>query len=177
MSVGLRRACYRCKAIEAERLVLRVQVKELLNNRRSSADSRTTTSMLKEKCVVIGRLNSRRLMGNLGMIGEKPSPTPIKNVTVGRPSIPKYLACKFTIERPKLGLVRRYHLYFERLKLELFGGCSRHAPHRLVGCAMPSSPDTNLTVKALDHAWEQRGITSQVMFHSGQGCQCGYRRL
>ncbi|ATH76321.1 hypothetical protein CLM76_01285 [Vreelandella venusta] len=34
---------------------------------------------------------------------------------------------------------------------------------------MSSSPDANLIVKALDHAWEQRGQPKSAMFHSGQG--------
>ena len=42
---------------------------------------------------------------------------------------------------------------------------------------MSSSPDADLTVKALDHAWEQRGRPSQVMFHSDQGCQYGGRKF
>ena len=37
---------------------------------------------------------------------------------------------------------------------------------RVVGWAMSSSPDADLVVKALDHAWEQRGRPEKVMFHS-----------
>lgn len=34
---------------------------------------------------------------------------------------------------------------------------------------MSSSPDADLVVKALDHAWEQRGRPDKVMFHSDKG--------
>jgi putative transposase len=42
---------------------------------------------------------------------------------------------------------------------------------------MSSSPDANLVVKALDHAWEQRGQPQKVMFHSDQGSQYASRKL
>ncbi|MBE0401339.1 DDE-type integrase/transposase/recombinase [Halomonas sp. FME1] len=37
---------------------------------------------------------------------------------------------------------------------------------RVVGWAMSCSPDADFVVKALDHAWEQRGQPKSVMFHS-----------
>ncbi|ETX40873.1 hypothetical protein P805_03706 [Serratia marcescens BIDMC 44] len=38
-----------------------------------------------------------------------------------------------------------------------------------MGWAMSFSPDSWLTIKALDMAWETRGKPSGVMFHSDQG--------
>ncbi|MGT0634201.1 IS3 family transposase, partial [Shigella sonnei] len=38
-----------------------------------------------------------------------------------------------------------------------------------VGCAMSFSPDSRLTMKALEMAWETRGKPGGVMFHSDQG--------
>ena len=48
---------------------------------------------------------------------------------------------------------------------------------RVVGWAMSSSPDADLVVKALDHAWEQRGRPETVMFHSDQGSQYASRKF
>ena len=42
---------------------------------------------------------------------------------------------------------------------------------------MSSSPDADMVVKALDHAWEQRGQPDKVMFHSGQGSQYASRKF
>ncbi len=42
---------------------------------------------------------------------------------------------------------------------------------RVVGWAISDRPDTNLTIKALDHAYEQRGRPANLLFHSDQGCQ------
>ncbi|EAS1999994.1 hypothetical protein AX333_23550 [Salmonella enterica] len=38
-----------------------------------------------------------------------------------------------------------------------------------VGWALSYSPDSDLTIKALQMAWELRGWPSGVMFHSDQG--------
>lgn len=46
---------------------------------------------------------------------------------------------------------------------------------RVVDWAISSNPDADLTVQALDHAWELRGRPSRVMFHSDQGSQYGSR--
>ncbi|MDP2613914.1 DDE-type integrase/transposase/recombinase, partial [Oceanobacter sp. 2_MG-2023] len=48
---------------------------------------------------------------------------------------------------------------------------------RVVGWAMSSSPDADLVVKALDHAWEHRGQPEKVMFHSDQGSQYASRKF
>lgn len=36
---------------------------------------------------------------------------------------------------------------------------------------MSESPDTDLTLKALDMTWRLRGKPKGLMFHSDQGCQ------
>lgn len=40
---------------------------------------------------------------------------------------------------------------------------------KVVGWAMSLSPDTNLTLKALELAYESRGKPSGLIFHSEQG--------
>ena len=40
---------------------------------------------------------------------------------------------------------------------------------KVIGWAMSHSPDTHLTMRALDMAWECRGKPEGVMFHSDQG--------
>ena len=48
---------------------------------------------------------------------------------------------------------------------------------RVVGWALSSKPDADLTIKALDHAHEQRGKPEGVLFHSDQGSQYGSLRF
>lgn len=42
---------------------------------------------------------------------------------------------------------------------------------RVVGWALAEKPDTNLVIKALEHAYQQRGSPKNLMFHSDQGSQ------
>jgi putative transposase len=85
---------------------------------------------------------------------------------VERPDIPNRLARKFTVEQPNqvwCGDIT-YNWSGQRwsylaVVLDLFA-------RRVVGWVMSSSPEADLTVKALGHAWEQRGRPSQVMLHS-----------
>ena len=46
-----------------------------------------------------------------------------------------------------------------------------------VGWAMSFSPDSRLTMKALEMAWETRGKPGGVMFHSEQGSHYTSRRF
>ena len=47
----------------------------------------------------------------------------------------------------------------------------------VVGWAMSASADAELAIKALNHAYEQRGQPEGVMFHSDQGSQYGSRKF
>ena len=46
---------------------------------------------------------------------------------------------------------------------------------RAVGWAMSDKPDSELAIKALEMAYQQRGCPSGVLFHSDQGSQYGSR--
>ncbi len=47
--------------------------------------------------------------------------------------------------------------------LDLYG-------RKIIGFALPNSPDSELTKRALSNAFEARDRPSNVMFHSDQGC-------
>ncbi|MFH7407591.1 DDE-type integrase/transposase/recombinase, partial [Pseudomonas syringae group genomosp. 7] len=48
---------------------------------------------------------------------------------------------------------------------------------RGVGWAVSNKPDTDLGIKALDMAYEQRGKPQGLLFHSDQGTQYGSRQF
>ena len=48
---------------------------------------------------------------------------------------------------------------------------------RVVDWAMFDKPDSDLVIKALDRAYEQRGKPSGLMFHSDQSSQYNARRF
>lgn len=48
---------------------------------------------------------------------------------------------------------------------------------RVVGWALSSKPDTDLVIKALDMAYEQRGRPQGLLFHSDRGSKYGSRQF
>jgi putative transposase len=167
----------RCNIIDAERLALRAKIKALFTNSRRSAGSRTLTSMLKKKGVTIGRFKVRRLVSESGLVCKQPGPHAYKDATVERPDIPNHLARQSTVERPNQVWCSDITYIWSGQRWSYLAVVLDLFARRVVGWAMSSSPDADLTVKALGHAWEQRGRPSQVMFHSDQGCQYGSRNF
>ena len=159
--------------IDVERLALRAEVNRLFTQSRSAAGSRTLVGMLNDSGVVIGRFKVRRLMQELGLVCKQPGPHAYKQAAVERPDIPNLLARKFTVEKPN-------QVWCGDITYIWSGQCWSYLAvvldlyaRRVVGWAMSSSPDAELVVKALEHAWEQRGQPSGVLFHSDQGSQYG----
>lgn len=48
---------------------------------------------------------------------------------------------------------------------------------RVVGLVMSGRPDADLVTQTLQHAWEQSGQPSNVVFHSDQGSQYASRKF
>jgi putative transposase len=157
--------------IDVERLNLRVAVNEKFNISRGSAGSRTLQAMLNEDGILIGRFKVRRLMAECGLTCKQPGPHAYKTATVERPDIPNRLDRQFDVQEPNkvwcgdityIWTGRRWH--YLAVVLDLYS-------RRVVGWAMSDKPDSQLTIKALDYAYEQRGKPKNLMFHSDQGVQ------
>lgn len=157
--------------IDLERLNLRVAVNEKFNISRGSAGSRTLQAMLNEDGILVGRFKVRRLMAECGLTCKQPGPHAYKTATVERPDIPNRLDRQFDVQEPNkvwcgdityIWTGRRWH--YLAVVLDLYS-------RRVVGWAMSDKPDSQLTIKALDYAYEQRGRPKNLMFHSDQGVQ------
>ncbi len=163
--------------IDAERLALKAKVNQLFSKSRSSAGSRTIMGLLNEEGIVVGRFKVRRLMSELGLICKQPGPHAYKQATVERIDIPNHLAREFVVDQPDqvwcgdITYVWTGQAWsYLAVVLDLYA-------RRVVGWAMSARPDADLVVKALDHAWEQRGRPEKVMFHSDQGSQYASRKF
>ncbi len=167
----------RRKHVDVERLALKAQVNRLFTKSRSSAGSRTIKGMLNDDGVVIGRFKVRRLMSELGLICKQPGPHAYKQATVERPDIPNHLAREFTVDRPNQAWCGDITYVWSGQRWSYLAVVLDLYARRVVGWAMSSSPDADLVVKALDHAWEQRGQPEKVMFHSDQGSQYASRKF
>jgi len=163
--------------IDVERLALKAQVSRLFTKSRSSAGSRTIKGMLNDDGVVIGRFKVRRLMSELGLICKQPGPHAYKQATIERPDIPNYLDREFAVEQPNQVWCGDITYIWSGQRWSYLAVVLDLYARRVVGWAMSSSPDADLVVKALDHAWEQRGQPEKVMFHSDQGSQYASRKF
>lgn len=170
------RSCYyqhrqRSRRIDTKRVELRARVSRLFNQSRRSAGSRTLRSMLNTEGVSIGRFKVRRLMSELGLICKQPGAHSYKHATVERLSIPNRLDRQFDVKQPdQVWCGDITYIWtgkgwsYLAVVLDLYA-------RRVVGWAMSDAANTDLTVQALERAWQQRGRPESVMFHSDQGSQ------
>jgi putative transposase len=163
--------------VDVERLALKAQVNRLFTKSRSSAGSRTIKGLLSEEGVVVGRFKVRRLMSELGLICKQPGPHAYKQATVERPDIPNHLDREFAVGQPDQVWCGDITYIWSGQRWSYLAVVLDLYARRVVGWAMSSSPDADLVVKALDHAWEQRGQPEKVMFHSDQGSQYASRKF
>ena len=163
--------------IDAGRLALKALVNKLFTASRSSAGSRTIMGLLGEEGVVAGRFKVRRLMSELGLVCKQPGPHAYKQATVERVDIPNHLAREFVVGRPDQVWCGDITYIWTGQSWSYLAVVLDLYARRVVGWAMSARPDADLVVKALDHAWEQRGRPERVMFHSDQGSLYASRKF
>ena len=117
----------------------------------------------------MGRWLAGRLMKELGLVSCQQPTHRYKRGGHEHVAIPNYLERQFAVtEQIRCGAVMwpiSGRVSAGRTS-PLFSTCSQRKP---VGWAMSFSPDSRLTMKALEMAWETRGKPGGVMFHSDQG--------
>ncbi|VCX04866.1 Putative transposase (identified by ISEscan HMM) [Escherichia coli] len=116
----------------------------------------------------MGRWLAGRLMKELGLVSQQPTHR-YKRGGHEHVAIPNYLERQFAVTEPNqvwcgdvtyIWTGKRWA--YLAVVLDLFA-------RKPVGWAMSFSPDSRLTMKALEMAWETRGKPGGVMFHSDQG--------
>ncbi|UVM55431.1 IS3 family transposase [Pseudomonas sp. B21-012] len=167
--------CRKHRFPDVKRLILRSRVNELFTQSRSAAGSRSIMFMMREDGIAIGRFKVRKLMNEMKLISKQPGSHAYKKATVERPDIPNVLDRAFTVSAPNevwcgdityVWAQGRWH--YVAAVIDLFA-------RRVVGWAFSSKPDSDLVIKALDMAYEQRGRPQNVLFHSDQGSQYSSR--
>ena len=163
--------------VDVQRLALKGQIHRLFSKSRGPAGSRTIKGLLIEEGVAIGRFKVRGLMSELGLVCKQPGPHAYKRAPVERPGIPNHLDREFAVEQPDqvwcgdITYIWSGHCWsYLAVVMDLYA-------RRIVGWAMSARPDADLVMKALDHAWEERGRPEKVMFHSDQGSQYASRKF
>lgn len=158
--------------IDIERVNLRAKVTEIFHDSQGSAGARTIQGILaNEENIHIGRFKTARLMKEAGLVSKQPGATHFKPAGHECPDIPNRLNREFETIAPNtvwcgdityIWVNRQWH--YLAVVIDLF-------KRRVVGWALSDRPDTELVLRALDHAWQTRGKPKGVMFHSDQGSQ------
>ncbi|PEH74368.1 IS3 family transposase [Edwardsiella tarda] len=154
---------------DADRAVKRSLVSEVWNASGGSAGARSIATMVTTKGVKLGRWLAGRLMKELGITSCQIPGHKYKRGGNEHVEIPNLLARQFTATEPDqawcgdvtyIWTGKRWA--YLAVVLDLFA-------RKPVGWSLSYSPDSDLTIKALQMAWELRGRPSDVMFHSDQG--------
>ncbi len=153
----------------------RSELRRLFKESRGSAGSRALMSMMRELGYQIGQFKVRNLMKEAGLTSKQPGAHSYKVARSERPDIPNLLAREFDVPQPN-------QVWCGDITCVWVGGCWHYLAavldlhtRRVVGWAMSDKPDSELAIKALEMAYQQRGCTSGVLFHSDQGSQYGCR--
>ncbi|WP_089153640.1 IS3 family transposase [Photobacterium proteolyticum] len=161
---------------DANRIRLASRTKELFNMSRGAAGSRTLVSILRSEGFEIGRFKVRKLMQEAGLVSKQPGSHRYKQAKSERPDIPNLLKREFSVVAPNQVWCGDITYIWSGSKWSYLAVVLDLFSRRVVGWALSNKPDADLTCKALDMAWEQRGRPNSVMFHSDQGCQYSSRQ-
>ncbi|WP_120506316.1 IS3 family transposase [Rahnella bruchi] len=154
---------------DGRRAVLRSQVLELHGISYGSAGARSIATMATQRGYQMGRWLAGRLMKELGLVSCQQPTHRYKRGGHEHVAIPNHLERQFAVTEPNqvwcgdvtyIWTGKRWA--YLAVVLDLFA-------RKPVGWAMSFSPDSRLTMKALEMAWETRGKPVGVMFHSDQG--------
>ena len=155
----------------ANRLKLRSQVSQLFKRSRSAAGSRTLKEMMQALGHRIGRYKVRQLMAEADLVCKQPGAHRYKLTGEERLDVPNRVNRQFTVSASDqiwcgdisyIWTGRRWH--YLAAVMDLYR-------RRIVGWALSARADTELAIRALDMAYEQRGRPQKLMFHSDQGSQ------
>ncbi|HHR9169766.1 MULTISPECIES: IS3 family transposase [Salmonella] len=154
---------------DGRRAVLRSQVRELHGISHGSAGARSIATMATRRGYQMGRWLAGRLMKELGLVSCQQPTHRYKRGSHEHVAIPNHLERQFAVTEPNqvwcgdvtyIWTGKRWG--YLAVVLDLFA-------RKPVGWAMSFSPDSRLTIKALEMARETRGKPDGVMFHSDQG--------
>ena len=150
---------------------LRIKATEIFNKSRQSAGSRSIVTKLRQEGEAIGRFKVRRLMKEANLVSKQPKPAAYKVVKVERPDIPNHLDRQFDVQQPNqvwCGDITYIWAQGRWIYLAVILDLYRR---RVVGWSLSENADADLSIAALDNAYQLRGQPKSVMFHSDQGCQ------
>jgi len=156
---------------------LKQKVKEIHRRSRGSAGTRTLSGMLKQQGHLVGRYRVRSLMKSLRLVSKQRKQHRYSIAEDESVIAPNHLSREFVVNKPNsvwCGDVTYVWTGNQWLYLAVVLDLYKR---RVAGWACSDSPNSELTVKALQRAYESRGRPLGVMFHSDQGCHYTSQRF
>lgn len=156
--------------VNIERERLRQRAKEIHEESRESAGSRTLSKKFKSEGELVGRYKARSLMRETNLVSKQTKTHRYRIAKEEAEYAPNLLNREFNVDKPNTvwcGDVT--YVWSGTCWLYLAVVIDLYA-RRVVGWACSKHPDSDLTIKALMIAYESRGKPKGVLFHSDQGC-------
>lgn len=156
---------------DPDRQRLKMLATGLHTESRGSMGARVLSAALKAQGEQVGRFLAGRLMAEADLRSIQRRPNPYRLATVEARFAPNLLERQFEVSAPNrvwcgdiTYIWAGTHWLYLAAVLDLYA-------RRIVGWAISKSPDSALACKALELAYQARGMPDKVMFHSDQGCQ------
>jgi len=170
----IHRSSYKYQNLKPQRtclatIKLESEVRAAFNISGGSAGSRSIAGMLTNDGIPLSRYCARKIMKRLNLVSRQPSKPKYKKVNNEHLAVPNLLKRQFNVSRPNevwCGDVTYIWIGNRWAYLAVVMDLYARKP---VGWALSLSPDSQLTAKALEMAYESRKRPKGVMFHSDQG--------
>ncbi len=157
------------KPVQPEQVVRLSKVRELFDASNGSAGSRSIATMASAQGVKMSRYLAAKCMEKLGFISCQQPAHAYKKTGSERIDIPNLLARQFAVTKPNQVWCGDVTYIWTGNRWAYLAVVMDLFARKPIGWAMSFSPDSELTGKALSHAFESRGRPEGVMFHSDQG--------
>ena len=157
--------------IDAERIRQRAVVTQLFNASNGSAGQRTLVTQLAVLGMVLGRYKVASLMSEAKLVSRQPGPHKYKTGGAVHQLVENKLQRQFNVQAPNQVWCGDITYVWTGKQWAYLAVIIDLYARRVIGWAVSRSPNSALTIKALNMAYSLRGQPKGVMFHSDQGCQ------
>lgn len=145
-------------------------VKAIHSESHGSAGARTIAQIATDRGVRLSRYRAAGFMRYLGLVSCQLPQHAYKRANKEHIAIENHLDREFDVQKPNqiwcgdvTYIWAGYRWSYLAVVMDLFS-------RKIIGWSISHSPNSELTGKALNMAFEVRGRPSDVMFHSDQGC-------
>ncbi|MBU2280752.1 MAG: IS3 family transposase, partial [Gammaproteobacteria bacterium] len=167
----------RVEVIKPEQVLRLSKVKELFSASNGSAGSRSIATMATAQGVKMSRYIAAKCMDKLGFVSCQQPSHAYKKSGREHVEIQNLLDRQFAVTQPNQVWCGDVTYIWTGNRWAYLAVVMDLFARKPVGWAMSLSPDSDLTCKALSHAFESRGKPQGLMFHSDQGSHYTSRKF